>query len=202
MLSTNSNLDPYSWYSKSMWCFFFLVSFIMLHFIGWNLNLHFRAHAVCIVQRNFTHLIRCQTKSEAIHNIKEEDKNKVLMNKPYNIPNTNICNGIFHISFFKALLLNEGKRESGRNDSGGVGGAKRPGTVYLLIMFIWAVFIWIVQVSVSEPPICIFINRELVTRTTSEAYVYIVDTVDSSSYKAMSRQLSVNVTILYVIKHL
>jgi hypothetical protein len=50
--------------------------------------------------------------SEAIHNIKmsrkhvnyEEDKNKVTMNKPYNIQNTNICNGIFHISFFKALL--------------------------------------------------------------------------------------------------
>jgi surfactin synthase thioesterase subunit len=31
----------------------------------------------------------------------------------------------------------------------------------------------------------------------SEAYVYIVDTVDSSPYKAMSRQLSVNVSILY-----
>ena len=29
------------------------------------------------------------------------------MNKPYNIQNTNICNGIFHISFFKALLINE-----------------------------------------------------------------------------------------------
>jgi len=57
-------------------------------------------------------------------------------------------------------------------------------------------------VSVSEPPICIFITRELVTRMTSEAYVYIVDTVDSSPYKAMSRQLSVNVSILYVIKHL
>ena len=60
--------------------------------------------------------------SEAIHNIKtsrkhvnyEEDKNKVTMNKPYNIQNTNICNGIFHISFFKALLINEG--DSGRND--------------------------------------------------------------------------------------
>jgi hypothetical protein len=26
------------------------------------------------------------------------------MNKPYNIQNTNICNGIFHISFFKAHL--------------------------------------------------------------------------------------------------
>jgi hypothetical protein len=41
----------------------------------------------------------------------EEDKNKVLipMNKPYNIQNTNICNGIFHISFFKALLINEGE---------------------------------------------------------------------------------------------
>jgi hypothetical protein len=25
------------------------------------------------------------------------------MNKPYNIQNTNICNGIFHISFFKVL---------------------------------------------------------------------------------------------------
>jgi hypothetical protein len=61
---------------------------------------------------------------------------------------------------------------------------------------------YIVQVSVSEPPICIFITRELVTRMTSEAYVYIVDTVDSSSYKAMSQQLSVNVSILYVIKHL
>ena len=53
------------------------------------------------------------------------------MNKTYNIQNTNICNGIFHISFFKALLINEGEttrangnrgettrgeRESGRND--------------------------------------------------------------------------------------
>jgi hypothetical protein len=43
------------------------------------------------------------------------------MNKQYNIQNTNICNGIFHISFFKALLINEGEmtrgeRESGRND--------------------------------------------------------------------------------------
>jgi hypothetical protein len=43
------------------------------------------------------------------------------MNKPYNIQNTNICNSIFHISFFKALLINEGnttrdEREAGRND--------------------------------------------------------------------------------------
>jgi hypothetical protein len=34
----------------------------------------------------------------------EEDKNKVPMNKPYNNQNTNICNAIFRISFFKALL--------------------------------------------------------------------------------------------------
>jgi hypothetical protein len=34
----------------------------------------------------------------------EEDKNKVPMDKPCNIQNTNICNGIFHISSFKALL--------------------------------------------------------------------------------------------------
>jgi hypothetical protein len=53
------------------------------------------------------------------------------MNKPYNIQNTNICNGIFHISFFKAVLINEGEttrgeRESGRNDPGRTGiGAKR-----------------------------------------------------------------------------
>ena len=41
----------------------------------------------------------------------EEDINKVSipMNKPYKIQNTNICNGIFHISFFKALLINEGE---------------------------------------------------------------------------------------------
>ena len=57
-------------------------------------------------------------------------------------------------------------------------------------------------ISVTEPPICISITRELVTCMMSEAYVYIVDTVDSSPYKAMSRQLSVNVSILYVIKHL
>ena len=38
-----------------------------------------------------------------------EDKNKVPMNKSYNIQNTNICNGIFHILFFKALLMNEGE---------------------------------------------------------------------------------------------
>ena len=75
--------------------------------------------------------------SEAIHNIKtsrkhvnyEEDKNKVPMNKPYNIQNTNICNGIFHISFFKALLqwyfpyfifkallINEGKTTRGERE--------------------------------------------------------------------------------------
>ena len=53
------------------------------------------------------------------------------MNKPYNIQNTNICNGIFHISSFKALLLNEGEttrgeRKSGRNDPERTGiGAKR-----------------------------------------------------------------------------
>jgi hypothetical protein len=40
------------------------------------------------------------------------------MNKPYNIQNTNICNGIFHILFFKALLINEGERESGRTGIG------------------------------------------------------------------------------------
>ena len=39
----------------------------------------------------------------------EEDKNKVPMNKPYNIQNTNIYKGIFHISFFKAPLINEGE---------------------------------------------------------------------------------------------
>ena len=65
-----------------------------------------------------------QTMSEAIHNKTrkhvnyEEDKNKVPMNKPYNIQNTNICNGIFHISFFKALLLNEGKTTRGETTRG------------------------------------------------------------------------------------
>ena len=34
---------------------------------------------------------------------------------PYNIQNTNICNGIFHISFFKALLINEGETTHGAN---------------------------------------------------------------------------------------
>ena len=46
------------------------------------------------------------------------------MNKPYNIQNTNICNGIFHISFFKAL------NKWGRNDPGKTGlWAKRLGFV-------------------------------------------------------------------------
>ena len=48
----------------------------------------------------------------------EEDKNKVPMNKSYSIQNTNICNGIFHISFFKALLMNEGEPTRGERDSG------------------------------------------------------------------------------------
>jgi hypothetical protein len=38
------------------------------------------------------------------------------MNKPYNIQNTNICNGIFHISFFKALLINEGETTRGNGN--------------------------------------------------------------------------------------
>jgi hypothetical protein len=33
------------------------------------------------------------------------------MNKPYNIQNTNICNGIFHISFFISTI-----NKRGRND--------------------------------------------------------------------------------------
>ena len=78
----------------------------------------------------------------------EEDKNQVPINKPYNIQNTNICNGIFHISFVKALLINEGEmtrdeRESGRTGigakrlSGRTGfGAKRPGTVLTCYFFI------------------------------------------------------------------
>jgi hypothetical protein len=58
----------------------------------------------------------------------EEDKNKVPMNKSYNIQNTNICNCIFHISFFKALLINEGEMTQGERESGQKGiGAKRPG---------------------------------------------------------------------------
>jgi hypothetical protein len=51
----------------------------------------------------------------------EEDKNKVPMNKPYNIQNTNICNGIFHISFFKALLINEGETTRGEKGIGANG---------------------------------------------------------------------------------
>jgi hypothetical protein len=46
----------------------------------------------------------------------EEDKNKVSMNKPYNIQHTNICNGIFHISFFKALLINESEMTWGERE--------------------------------------------------------------------------------------
>jgi hypothetical protein len=46
----------------------------------------------------------------------EEDKNKVPMNKPYNIQNMKICNGIFHISFFKALLINEGETTRGEQE--------------------------------------------------------------------------------------
>jgi hypothetical protein len=77
----------------------------------------------CIVQRNF----RCQAmkvkpyiilNTSRKHVNHEEDKNKVPMNKPYNIQNTNICNGIFHISFFKALLINEGETTRGERESG------------------------------------------------------------------------------------
>jgi hypothetical protein len=48
----------------------------------------------------------------------QEDKNKELkaMNKPYNIQATNICNGIFHISFFKALLIIEGETTRGERE--------------------------------------------------------------------------------------
>ena len=40
------------------------------------------------------------------------------MSKPYNIQNTNICNGIFHTSFFKALLINEGETTRGKTTQG------------------------------------------------------------------------------------
>ena len=50
------------------------------------------------------------------------------MNKPYNMQNTNICNGTlyFPFSFFKALLINEGETTRGERESGRTGiGAKR-----------------------------------------------------------------------------
>jgi hypothetical protein len=49
----------------------------------------------------------------------EEDKNKVPMNKPYNIQNTNICNGIFHISFFKGGRKGNGAKQPGANRNRG-----------------------------------------------------------------------------------
>ena len=76
-------------------------------------------------QRNFTHLIRCQTmkvkpyiilNTSRKHVNYEEDKNKVSMNKSYNIQNTIICNGIFHISLFKALSINESETTRGERE--------------------------------------------------------------------------------------
>jgi hypothetical protein len=61
-----------------------------------------------------------------VHVNYEEDKNKVPMNKPYNIQNTNICNGIFHISFFKALLINEGEATRGETTQGVNGSPRYP----------------------------------------------------------------------------
>jgi hypothetical protein len=57
---------------------------------------------------------------------------KVPMNKPCNIQNTNICNGIFHISFVKALLINEGETTWGEREScrTGIGRVVQPGTVF------------------------------------------------------------------------
>ena len=75
-------------------------------------TIHTYLFITVIVQRNFTHLIRCQTmkvKPYIILNTSRKHVNyeEVPMNKP--------CN-IFHISFFKALLINEGERDSVRND--------------------------------------------------------------------------------------
>jgi hypothetical protein len=58
-----------------------------------------------------------------------------------NIQNTNICNGIFHISFFKALLINEGEttrgeRESGRNVSWGERDSGR-NDIYFNFLFLY-----------------------------------------------------------------
>jgi hypothetical protein len=58
----------------------------------------------------------CANNTSRKHVNYEEDKNKVPMNKPYNIQNMNICNGIIHISFFKALLINEGETTRGNTD--------------------------------------------------------------------------------------
>jgi hypothetical protein len=40
------------------------------------------------------------------------------MNKPYNIQNTNICKGIFHIALVKALLINEGETTRANGNMG------------------------------------------------------------------------------------
>jgi hypothetical protein len=48
--------------------------------------------------------------------IMRKTKNKASINKPYNIQNTNICNGIFHISFLKALLINQGETTRGERE--------------------------------------------------------------------------------------
>jgi hypothetical protein len=94
----------------------------------------------------------------------EEDKNKVPMNNPYNIQNTNICNGIFHISFFKPLLINEGETTRGERESGrtGIGakrltgwtgfGAKRPGTCttgYLLLQYYYWQILYLFNLNIT-----------------------------------------------------
>jgi hypothetical protein len=61
------------------------------------------------------HSIHIKTRQESMLPCNyEEDKNKVPMNKPCNIQNTNICNGIFHISFVKALISRDNNRQLSR----------------------------------------------------------------------------------------
>jgi hypothetical protein len=42
----------------------------------------------------------------------------LTMNKPYNIQNMNSCNCVFHISFCKALLINEVEPSRSERESG------------------------------------------------------------------------------------
>ena len=81
----------------------------------------------------------------------EKDKNKVPMNKPYNIQNTNICNGIFHISFFKALLTNECEAT----------GMKRPGVHWsTAVRFRCGVLVWVLYCLTSYSSLCSWIEYQ------------------------------------------
>ena len=130
-------------------------------------------HTVCIVQRNFTHLIRCQTMKVKPYIILNTRKHVNYEEDKIKYPWTSLATSkirifamVFSIFHFLKHLINEGEttqgeRDSGRNDPDSrLGKAHATGNqplIFQLLLHSYVILRWLVIGDCINYTKCIFI---------------------------------------------